>query len=79
MRAVELGSDCGFGSCSTCSCLVSAGLGKTPWPSTPLVARAVFYAGLLSGHLRRGLAGGPGKQRLRPPGPGDAGRRPPTA
>lgn len=79
MMAAELDSDCGFGSGSKCSWLVSAGLGKKPWPSTPLAAQAVFYAGLPSRCLRRGFAGGPGKQRLHPPGPGDAGRRPPTA
>lgn len=79
MMAAELDSDCGFGSGSMSGCLFSAGLGKKPWPSTPPVARAAFCAGLPSGCLRRGFAGGSGKRRLHPPGPGDAGRRLPRA
>lgn len=79
MMAAELDSDCGFGPGSKCGCLFSAGLGKKPWPSTLLAAQAVFCAGLPSRRLRRGFAGGSGKQRLHPPGPGDAGRRPPMA
>lgn len=77
--AAELDSDCSFGSGSgsKCGCLFSAVLGKKPWPSTLLAARAAFCAGLPSEHLRRGFAGGSRKQRLHPPGPGDAGRRPP--
>lgn len=79
MMAAELYSDCGFGSGSKSGCLFSAGLGKKPWPSTLLAARAAFCAGLPSGRLKRWFAGGSGKQRLHPPGPGDAGRRPPRA
>lgn len=73
--AKELDCDCGLGSKS--GCLFSAGLGKKPWPSTLLAARAAFCAGLPSGRLRRWFAGGSGKRRLHPPGPGGAGRRPP--
>lgn len=79
MSAEELDSDSGFGSGSKSGCLFSVGLRKTPWPSTLLAARAAFCAGLPSGHLWRGFAGGSGKQRLHPPGPGDAERRPPRA
>lgn len=77
MMAAELGYDCDFGSGSKCGCLFFAGLGKRLWPSTLPVARAVFCAGLPDGCLRQGFAGGPGKQMLHPPGPGDAERRPP--
>lgn len=75
MTALELDSDCGFGSRSGCP--FSAGLGKQPRPSTLLACRAAFYAGLPSGHLRRGIAGGPGTRRRLPRGPGGGGRPPP--
>lgn len=77
MMAGELDSDCGFDSGSKSGCLFSAGLGTTPWPSTLLAALAVFCAGLPSGCLRQGFGGGSGKQRLHPPDPEDAGKRPP--
>lgn len=79
MMAAARDCDCGFGSGSKSGCLFSAGLRKTPWPSTRLAAQAAFCVGLPSGHLRRGFAGGSGKQRLHPPGRGDAGMRPPRA
>lgn len=79
MMAAELDSDCGFGSGSRSGCLFSVELRKTPWPSTPPVAQAAFCAGLPGGHSWRGFAAGLGKRRLHPPGPGDAGRRPPRA
>lgn len=69
MTAVELDSKSG--------CLFLAGPGKTPSPSTPAAARAAFCAGLPSAHLKRGFAGDFGKQKLHPPGPGDAGKQPP--
>lgn len=75
MMAVVLDSDCDCSSGSKSGCLFSAGLGRTPWPSTLLVVRGVLCAGLPSGRLRRGFAGGSGKQRLHPPGPGDAWRQ----
>lgn len=77
MMAAERGYDCGSGSGSKCGCLSSAALGKKLWPSSLLAALAEFCAGLPSGRSRRGFAGGFGKRRLHPPGPGDAGRRPP--
>lgn len=77
MMAAELDSDCGLCSGSKFGCLFSAGPGKKPWPSTLQAARAAFSAGLPSGRWRRGFAEGSGKQRLHPPGPGDAGRQPP--
>lgn len=79
MMAAELDSYCGFGSGSRSGCLFSAGLRKTPWPSTQLAALEAVSAELPSGRLRRGFAGGSGKRMLHPPGPGDAGRRPPRA
>lgn len=79
MKAEELDSDCGFGFGSKSDCLFSAGLGKTPWPSSLLAVRAALCAGLPSGHLRRGFAGGSGKQRLHPHGLGGAWRQPPRA
>lgn len=77
MMATELDSGCAFGSGSKSGCLFSAALGKTPWPSTALEARAAFCAVQPNGCLRQGFAGGSGKQRLHPPCPRDAGRRPP--
>lgn len=73
MMAVALDRDYGLDS----NRLFSGGLGKKPWPSTPLEAQAVFCAGLPSGRLRRGFAGGPGKKTLHPPGPWDVERPPP--
>lgn len=73
--ATERDSDCGSGS----KCRASAGPGRKPWPSTPPEVPVGSCAGLLSGRWRRGLAGGHGKKRLRPQGPGDGGRLPPMA
>lgn len=75
MMEEGLDSDSGFGSKS--GCLFSAGLGKKPWLSTPLAARAAFSAALPSEHLKQGIAGGSEKQRPLLPSPGDAGRQPP--
>lgn len=75
MTASALDSDCGFGSRSGCP--FSAGLGEQPRPSTLLACRAAFYAAQPSARLKRGIAGGPGKQRHLPPGPGGGGRPPP--
>lgn len=77
--AAELCSDCRFGSASKSGCLSSAGRRRTPWLSTLPAAQATFCAGLPCGRLSPGFAGGSGKQRLHPPGPGDGGRRPPRA
>ena len=79
MMAGKLDSDHGFDSGSMSGCLFSVGSGKTPWPSTLPAARAAVCAGLPSVYLRRGTGGGSGKRRLHPPGPRDAGRRPPMA
>lgn len=68
---------CGFGSGSKSGWPFSAGLGGTPWPSTPRVARGAFFAGLPGGHWRREFAGGSEKQRPHPLGPEDGGRQPP--
>lgn len=57
----------------------SAGPGRTPWPSTLPEAPGGSSSGLLSGGWTPGLAGGPGKERLRPRGPEDGGRPPPMA
>lgn len=78
MEAV-LESDCDFGSGSKSGCLFSGGLGEELQPSTALEGQEEFYAGLPSGHLKQGFAGDSGKQRLHPPGPEGAGRRPPRA
>lgn len=59
--AAEPDSDCGFGSGSKYGCLFSAGLGEKPSSSNLLPALAAFCAGLPSGRLRRGFAGGSGK------------------
>lgn len=75
MTATEGDSGCGSGS----KFQAPAEPGRKPWPSTLPAAPVGSGAGPLSGRLRRGLAGGPGKERLRPQGPGDCGRPPPMA
>lgn len=75
MTATE--RDCGCGSGSKFQ--PPAEPGRKPWPSTLPEAPGGSGAGPLSGRLRRGLAGGPGKERLRPQGQGDCGRPPPMA